>query len=106
VTENFEILLRCTGFEWDDHNSEKNWIKHGVTPSECEEMFFNRPLIVQDDTKHSKNERRFYSLGRTEFGRLLFVVFAIRKDKIRVISARDMSRKEKKESQSHEEKSS
>ncbi len=69
-------------------------------------MFFNRPLIVQDDTRHSKNERRFYSLGRTEMERLLFVVFAIRKDKIRVISARDMSRKERKEYQAHEEKGS
>lgn len=106
MTENSDILVRCTGFEWDDHNSEKNWIKHGVTPSECEEIFFNRPLIVLDDAQHSKNERRFYSLGRTEIGRLLFVVFAIRKDKIRVISARDMSRKERKEYQSHEEKGS
>ena len=106
VAENFDILLKCTGFEWDDHNSEKNWIKHRVTPSECEEMFFNRPLIIQDDTKHSKKERRFYSLGRTDGGRLLFIVFIIRKDKIRMISARDMSRKERKEYQSHEEKGS
>ena len=106
MTENFNISLSCTGFEWDDHNSEKNWIKHNVGASECEEMFFNCPLIVLDDTKHSKKERRFYSLGRTDAGRLLFVVFAIRKDKIRVISARDMSRKERKEYQSHEEKGS
>jgi len=106
VTQNFDILLRCIGFEWDNHNSEKNWIKHRVSPSECEEMFFNCPLLVQNDTKHSKKEPRFYSLGRTDAGRLLFVVFAIRKDKIRVISARDMSRKERKEYQSHEEKSS
>ena len=69
-------------------------------------MFFHCPLISLDHTKDSKKERRFYVLRRTDAGRLLFVVFEIRKDKIRVISARDMSRKERKEYQSHEEKGS
>ena len=97
------ILSRCTGFEWDQHNSQKNWFKHRVLPSECEQIFFNRPLVVEDDTLHLEKESRFYSLGHTDAGRLLFVVFTVRHDKIRIISARDMNRKERKVYQSHEE---
>jgi uncharacterized DUF497 family protein len=63
--------------------------------SECEETFFNQPLIVFDDIKHSKSEKRFYSLGRTDKERKLFMVFTIRNSLIRVISARDMSKKER-----------
>ena len=88
-------LLQCVGFEWDDANSRKIWIKHRVTPFECEQMFFHRPLVVVADVKHSQSENRFYALGRTEAGRLLFTVFTIRRQLIRVISARDMSRKER-----------
>ena len=98
----FDRLQKCTGFEWDEHNAEKNWQKHGVTPSECEEFFFNRPLVVADDVRHSEKENRFYALGHTDGSRMLFVVFAVRRDKIRVISARDMNRKERKVYQSHE----
>lgn len=97
-----DILLNCTGFEWDGHNAGKIWGKHSVSPSECEEMFFNRPLVVADDIKHSENEMRYYSLGRTDAGRLLFVVFTIRGTLIRVISARDMHIKERKVYQPHE----
>ena len=95
-------LLNCTGFEWDNHNADKIWSKHHVTPSECEQIFFNLPLIVTNAEKHSKQEERYYVLGHTDITRLLFAVLTIRKDKIRVISARDMSRKEKKEYQSYE----
>ncbi|MEC4686619.1 MAG: BrnT family toxin [Nitrospirota bacterium] len=98
----FDLLLKCTGFEWDEHNAEKNRQKHHVTPSECEEIFFNRPLVVTDDIKHSEKENRFYALGHTDTGRLLFVVFTVRRSNIRVISARDMNRKERKVYQSHE----
>lgn len=98
----FDLLQKCTGFEWDAHNIEKNWHKHGVTPSECEQIFFNRPLVVADDIKHSEKENRFYTLGHTDGDRMLFVVFAVRRDKIRVISAREMNRKERKEYKSHE----
>lgn len=90
-------LSASTGFEWDDHNVHKNWTKHRVSPSECEQILFNKPLIVADDTGHSKNEKRYYALGQTDEGRQLFLVFTLRKDFIRVISARDMNRKEKKE---------
>jgi uncharacterized DUF497 family protein len=98
-----EVLSRCVGFEWDKHNSQKNWIRHRVAPSECEEIFFNQPLVMADDSRHSEKEDRFYCLGSTDSRRPLFVVFTIRGDLIRVISARDMNRKEREEYKSHEE---
>jgi len=73
-----------------------NWEKHAVTASECEQIFFNHPLVSGKDLKHSKQEYRYYALGHTDSGRHLFVVFAIRNRLIRVISARDMNRKERK----------
>jgi uncharacterized DUF497 family protein len=83
------------GFEWDDSNRTKNWVKHQVSASECEEIFFNLPILLADDVKHSQEENRFYVLGQTNAGRRLFISFIIRQNKIRVISARDMSRKER-----------
>ena len=103
---NFNSLLKCTGFEWDKHNTDKIWLKHHVSSSECEQFFFNRPLIVADDIKHSEKENRFYALGHTDTDRLLFVVFTICEDKIRVISARNMNRKEREVYQSYEKKNS
>jgi uncharacterized DUF497 family protein len=96
-------LLECTGFQWDGANAPKIWRKHRVTASECEQMFFNQPLIVADDEKHSRMESRYYALGHTDAGRLLFAVFTIRGDRIRPISARDMSRKERKVYADYEE---
>ncbi len=90
-----KILTQSEGFEWDEGNINKNWLKHKVSPAECEQLFFNRPIIIQDDTKHSEVEKRFYALGRTDSKRTLFIVFTVRSKRIRVISARDMSRKEK-----------
>ncbi|MCA1805859.1 MAG: BrnT family toxin [Xanthomonadaceae bacterium] len=88
-------LSGCEGFEWDAGNAEKSWRKHGVSRSECEQVFFNRPLLVADDEKHSEDEKRYYALGVTDTGRHLFQVFTIRGVWIRVISARDMSRRER-----------
>ena len=88
-------LRRCTGFEWDDGNDTKNWDKHEVAQYECEQVFFNQPLIVENDYAHSETETRYYALGRTNSGRLLFVAFTIRKENIRVISARAMTRSER-----------
>jgi uncharacterized DUF497 family protein len=90
-----ELLEQCEGFQWDKGNSRKNWLRHQVTDAECEQVFFNKPLIVADDTKHLKIEKRWYVLGRTDSNRLLFVVFTIRRNLIRVISARDMNKKER-----------
>jgi uncharacterized DUF497 family protein len=87
-------LLRCTGFQWDDGNSTKNWITHQVTRSECEQVFFNQPVIVGNDDTHSALERRYYVLGVTNQARRLFMVFTIREQLIRIISARDMNKKE------------
>ena len=95
-----DLLSKCAGFDWDEGNVEKNWISHKVTAAECEQIFFNLPLIVADDVKHSQKESRFYVLGQTDTGRLLFLTFTIRRKLIRVISARDMNRKERKVYQS------
>ncbi len=89
-------ITKCAGFEWDEGNLLKNWEKHGVSAPECEQLFFNKPLITSYDEKHSQQEARFFALGQTDAGRLLFVVFTIRNDLIRVISARDVNRKERK----------
>ena len=93
--DNIGKLLQCTGFEWDEANINKNWLKHKVSSSECEQIFFNQPLVATEDTGHSQKENRYYALGQTDTRRLLFVVFTVRKHLIRVISVRDMSRKER-----------
>ena len=90
-----EILATCTGFEWDEGNLVKNWERHRVSASECEQIFFNRPLVTAEDPRHSAREARFYALGHSDAGRRLFVVFTVRERRIRVISARDMNRKER-----------
>ena len=87
-------LENCTGFDWDDANAHKNWERHRVTPEEAEDVFFNEPLAVRGDPRHSKREKRYYVLGQTSAGRRLFVVFTVRRKLIRVISARDMNRNE------------
>ena len=84
-------LRDCTGFQWDDGNATKNWDSHDVSQGECEQVFFNQPLIVKRDRPHSVLESRCYALGRTDGARLLFVAFTIRAELIRVISARDMT---------------
>jgi len=88
-------LAQCTGFEWDAGNAEKNWELHQVSKAECEQVFFNRPIRVAPDEKHSEQEPRRAVLGQTNAGRLLSVVFTIRGALVRVISARDMSRNER-----------
>lgn len=89
-----ERLANCTGFQWDGGNAGKNWERHAVSDGECEEVFFSRPFRVAFDDQHSQEEPRYFGLGQTNAGRLLFVVFTIRGGLIRVISARDMSRRE------------
>ncbi len=94
---------RYLGFDWDKQNTEKIWQKRQVSPFECEQIFFNQPLIVAPDEAHSHSELRFYALGRTDAERLLFLVFAARKNLVRVVSARDMNRAEREVYKSHEE---
>ena len=91
---NFSKII---GFSWDEGNARKNQDKHGVTQGESEEMFFNQPLLVVGDDKHSQAELRYVALGSTNFDVLLAVVFTLRQEGtlIRVISARPMSKKER-----------
>ena len=97
-----DLLLGCAGFEWDKGNLDKNWLKHRVTPYECEQIFFNRPLIVAGDEKHSQSETRLFALGQTDTGRPLFAAFTVRRHLIRVISMRNMSAKEREAYKNHE----
>jgi hypothetical protein len=89
-------LSRITGFDWDAGNARKNE-KHGVSMAEAEQVFFNMPLLLLADEKHSQREARHHALSQTDAGRLLHLSFTLRKagSLIRVISARDMHRKER-----------
>jgi hypothetical protein len=93
--EGYFKIVDWEGFEWDEGNLLKNWEKHRVSASECEQVFFNRPLVAGLDKKHSQRESRYYALGITDAKRKLFIVFTLRKKLIRVISARDMNKKER-----------
>ena len=88
-------VAAATGFECDAGNATKNWTKHTVTQAECEQVFFNVPLVVAADAVHSTAEARYFALGRTDAVRRLQVVFTLRGWQIRVISARPMSRRER-----------
>jgi uncharacterized DUF497 family protein len=87
-----------TGFEWDDGNARKSVTKHDVSQTEAEQLFFNEPLLMVSDFKHSTEETRIHALGKSDEGRKLHATFTLRqsKTKIRIISARDMSKKERK----------
>jgi len=89
---------QIAGFEWDSGNSRKSADKHDVSQAEAESVFFNNPLIVVQDVKHSEREQRLSALGKTSQDRLLHVSFTLRQSgmMVRVISARDMNRKERK----------
>ncbi len=89
------ILSQVEGFEWDEGNLTKNWDKHRVSHFECEEVFFNEPLIIQKDKPHSQTETRYFVSGKTHNNRWLSLTFTIRNNKARVIMARDMTRKER-----------
>jgi len=89
-------LTPVSGFEWDKGNARKNE-KHGVSTAEAEQLFFNAPLLLLEDVAHSRQEPRFHALGKTDDGRALHITFTLRQSNqlIRVISARDMHRKER-----------
>lgn len=90
-------LNKITGFDWDDVNTQKSEEKHNVSPPEAEQVFFNDPLLLLHDVKHSTHEARYHAYGKTDDGRKLHIAFTLRADDtlIRVISARDMHRKER-----------
>ncbi|MBI4656229.1 MAG: BrnT family toxin [Elusimicrobia bacterium] len=90
-------IFHHSGFEWDERNINKNWEKHRVKYAESEDVFFNNPIIVDiEKSKILYHEDRRIAYGATNTGRLLFIAFTLRNDKIRIISARPMSRKERK----------
>ena len=91
-----DLTFKTLSFDWDEGNKAKNWTKHKVLWQECEDVFFNDPLFIFPDIKHSEKEERYQALGHTNNKRLLFISFTIRKEKIRIISAREMSQKERK----------
>ena len=91
-----QLLENISGFDWDKANKDKIWQSHRVTWWECEEAFLNVPMFVFPDVKHSHKEERYHALGRTNSSRLLFMVFTLRHSRVRMISAREMSKKERK----------
>lgn len=88
-------LTKLEGFEWDEGNTNKNRLKHGVEPKECEEVFVNKDLLILFDEEHSIVEDRYKIYGVSSQGRRLALAVTIRKNKIRVIMARDQSKKER-----------
>ena len=90
------LLAGVDGFEWDDGNVHKNVHGHSVTLREAEELFLTSPTVALEDDRHSTTEQRIQLLSQTATGRRLLAVFTIRNKRIRIISVRDMSRKERK----------
>ncbi len=82
-------------FDWDAGNAGKNRERHQVSAGECEQFFFERPILIAGDPEHFRDEPRYAALGQTAGGRRLAIVFTIRGARIRVISARTMSRRER-----------
>ena len=90
-----DLVPGLEGFEWDGGNTDKNWLRHAVHQAEAEQALLNTPLVLVADVTHSQAEARFIALGQTETGRGLAVVFTVRGNRIRVISARTMSKRER-----------
>jgi uncharacterized DUF497 family protein len=90
-------MARLTGFQWDAGNDSKSSDKHRVSRAEAEQVFFNDPLLIMVDERHSRREERLHALGRTDNGRMLLIAFTLRDDRrlFWVISARDANRKER-----------
>ncbi len=100
------INIDALEFDWDSGNAEKNWEKHHVSQFEAESVFFNVPLLIKSDDKHSQKENRLLCLGKTDQERYLFISFVLRNKKIRIISARDMTDREFKGYSDYEKRNS
>lgn len=88
-------LRKVTEFEWDKGNLDKSYNKHGITPNEAEEVFLDEEQLVLEDVKHSEKEKRFTIIGKSRKETILFIAFTVRRNKIRVISARKANSKER-----------
>lgn len=90
-----EFFEGLSGFQWDEGNALKVWERHQVLPAEGEQVFLNRPVLIAADVRHSRREARYHALGLSDAGRRLALVFTIRGVLVRIIAARDMSRRER-----------
>jgi len=90
-----KVFEQFSGFQWDKGNIDKNLIKHNVENWECEQIFFNRPLLVLDNTRHSVSKKRWAAFGKTDTDRFLVVIFTKRDNLIRIISGREMNKRER-----------
>jgi uncharacterized protein len=88
-------LRNIVGFEWDKGNLEKSYKKHRISPNKAEEVFLDKNILILKDVEHSKQEDRFEAIGEIIEGKILFLAFTFRKDKIRIISARTANEKER-----------
>ena len=88
-------LSKITGFEWDKGNVDKSYRKHGITPNETEQVFTDEDVQVERDIKHQEKEERYIAIGKNAADRVLFIIFTLRKHKIRMISARAANQKER-----------
>lgn len=88
-------LRNIVGFEWDKGNIEKSYKKHSILPNEAEEIFLDENILILEDAEHSKREKRFEAIGKIIEGKILFLAFTVRKDRIRIISARSANQKER-----------
>ena len=89
------LLPEIVAFEWNEGNREKSKNRHSVEWWECEQIFFNYPFLTTVDAKHSEREERHFGFGQTNGNRFLTIVFMVRDKKIRVVSAREMNKKER-----------
>src|SRR3989338_8581216 len=90
-------LPEVAEFELDQGNVDKSYQRHGITPNEAEEVFADADVLTLEDIKHSKQEKRFVAIGKITKGEVLFLAFTVRKDRIRIISARKASKKERRQ---------
>src|SRR5215510_6456746 len=90
-----EFFPEIEGFQWDEGNSSKSWSRHRVTQTEAEQVFQNRPIVLKGELAYARGEVRHFAFGRTDAGQLLTMVLTVRRSLIRVISARPMSRQER-----------
>ncbi len=88
-----KVILEASQFDWDSGNRDKNKSKHAVEDWECEEVFIDSKKVILKDALHSGQENRYILLGKTRQSRLLYLAFTIRNEKIRVISARDVTKR-------------
>lgn len=87
-------LDKQKSFDWDKGNIDKSYLKHGITLNQAEEAFLDETAVILRDFKHSQKEKRYLLIGKTANKKMLFIVFTIRKKKIRIISARAADKKE------------